>query len=560
MIKVVLLCLCLQLGLCSLRVCPASYFFDDQHCELCQSNCLCVAENTCDSCIPGYTLFEGECIQCPQAAGFIYGTCTGCCSWPNGTLLTCTDCQSVPNMYSFLFSGRCILSPGCFEVDSNGFCSVCREGFYTFDNKLCNQCDLSCATCIGSDSCLTCAPGYYWKVRDGGLCSVCPDGCATCSDDSTCNSCLDEFYFFSDHCLGCPSNCEVCVDGSTCTSCADDYILVSNLCISCVDSTYGGSTGCTTCAEANNFIECSECADLYFLDADNGVCRLCSDYIEGAARCRDEKTPTQCLDDSAVVLTDRYYLVGISCVHNTKSCKKISDIYGNCSSCYDGYYLQAGACTLCATFTGCDSATATVLANVCTCTACDPGYYLVGVVCQPCSVAQCSLCPANACSRCLPGLYFSGGTCASSTATNCLVAKAGSASLCAECNSGYFLGSSETCFQCQENCLSCTDKYTCSECASGWSLTEVAGSSLWACVEFPSNCVAVGEGACVLCEHGFYLESGVCLECSVELGTLGKCEGLCPVDYLINSLMVRVEQWQAQIIAMGTGLIIFIFI
>ncbi len=122
-------------------------------------------------------------------------------------------------------------------------------------------------------------------------------------------------------------------------------ILVSNLCINCTDTTYGGSSGCLKCYQSNNFIQCSKCSDLYFLDSINGVCRLCSNYIPGAARCQDEKTPTQCQNDYNPVLSNRYYLIGISCVQNIKNCKKIIDIHGNCSSCYPGYITNAGGCT-----------------------------------------------------------------------------------------------------------------------------------------------------------------------------------------------------------------------
>ena len=49
-----------------------------------------------------------------------------------------------------------------------------------------------------------------------------------------------------------------------------------------------------------------------------------------------------------------------------------------------------------------------------------------------------------------------------------------------------------------------------------------------------------GRLACTLCEHGYYLSGSICLECSVELGTLSRCDGLCPIDYLIQSLMIRI--------------------
>jgi hypothetical protein len=110
-------------------VCPAGYFFNVQHCDLCAANCICTSSGGCNSCLPGYTSFNGACIQCPQASG-IYGTCSSCCSLTTGTQLSCTNCQTVANSYTFLYSGRCIVSPGCFQIDANGFCTLCFDGFY----------------------------------------------------------------------------------------------------------------------------------------------------------------------------------------------------------------------------------------------------------------------------------------------------------------------------------------------------------------------------------------------------------------------------------------------
>ena len=137
------------------------------------------------------------------------------------------------------------MSEGCFEVDENGFCAVCRTGYFPRDN-ICESCDVSCSTCVDKDNCLTCAPGYYWKVTNGGLCSNCPVGCDSCENDDACSKCLDKYYLYEDHCLACPVNCQTCVGGSTCTSC-ENGILVANLCILCTDTTYGGSTGCLSC-------------------------------------------------------------------------------------------------------------------------------------------------------------------------------------------------------------------------------------------------------------------------------------------------------------------------
>ncbi len=191
---------------------------------------------------------------------------------------------------------------------------------------------------------------------------------------------------------------------------------------------------------------------MYFLDTTYGVCRQCSVFIPGAARCRDEKTPTQCLNDYDPVLTNRYYLVGISCISNTKSCKKINDIYGNCSSCYPGYTLTLGSCVQCP-FTGCLAANSNVVNNLCTCTLCSSGYYLTGVTCTACTTINCAVCLSNVCSACKQGFYFSVNTCLAATALNCVQSKSGSATLCAICATGYYKGSDELCYLCQQNCL-----------------------------------------------------------------------------------------------------------
>ena len=296
-------------------------------------------------------------------------------------------------------------------------------------------------------------------MTNGGLCIACPSGCATCDSSGTCYSCLSGFYLFQSSCLSCPTYCSGCSDGSTCTSCSQG-ILVSSLCVLCTDTTYQGSTGCTNCAASNNFISCTQCADTYFLDS-NGVCQLCSAFITGAIRCSNQNTPTQCQNDYNTTLTERYYLVGITCIKNVKNCRKISDIYGNCSQCYDGYTISSGSCVQC-TFTGCLAANQTVLSNVCTCTECDSGYYLTSPTCTACSTTNCAVCPGDTCSSCVTGFWLNGATCSASTASNCKTAS--TATLCSVCNDGYYKGSDDLCYNCQANCLKCTDRYTCTLC------------------------------------------------------------------------------------------------
>jgi proprotein convertase subtilisin/kexin type 5 len=486
-------------------VCSPGQFFDLQHCETCLANCVCSSMNTCDSCVSGYTAYNGQCIQCPQTSG-IYGTCSSCCSKTSGTQISCTDCMPVVNSYTFLYSGRCIVSPGCFEIDNNGFCTECFPGFYEINN-ICYACDASCATCTDSTNCLTCSPGYYWGIANGGLCTTCPSGCASCNAAGTCSGCLANYYLFQTHCLSCPTDCSSCSDGSTCTTCSAG-ILVSNLCIRCTDLTYGGSVGCTTCSNNNNFIACSQCADTYFLSS-TGVCQSCSSVIPGALRCSDTNTPTQCQNDFSSTLTLRYYLVGITCIQNVKSCRKISDIYGNCSQCYSGYKITSGACVQCS-FTGCDLTTATVTSNVCTCVGCLSGYYLTGVTCTACADIHCTTCTAAGCTICNQGYYLTGITCTANALSNCAVSL--SVSVCTTCAVGFYKGSDNLCHACQSTCATCTARFVCTTCIANYFLNTTSHS----CVQMPSNCLTLSATyACTLCQYGYYLSNGFCLACKV---------------------------------------------
>lgn len=485
-------------------ICPLGYFFDLQHCETCLPFCICTSMNTCSSCVVGYTSYNNQCIQCPQSSG-IYGTCSECCSKTTGTQISCTDCSVVANSYTFLYSGRCIVSPGCFQIDKMGFCQQCFSGFYQ-TNNLCYSCNPSCATCTDSTNCLTCSNGYYWGVSNGGLCTSCPSGCATCDVSQNCYSCLAYYYLFQKHCLSCPVNCNSCTDGSTCTTCSVG-ILVSNLCILCTDLTYGGSVGCTTCLDSNNFIKCTQCQQTYFLDA-SGVCQSCSAFIPGAYMCQNANTPTQCQNDYSITLSSRYYLVGITCIQNVKNCRKISDIYGNCSQCYSNYQLGNGSCTLCA-FTGCVAANSSVLNNVCTCTLCSTGYYLSGVVCTVCSTAFCSTCPTNVCSTCIAGYYLNGGVCSVSALSNCLTA---TATICTVCQPGYYKGTNNLCFNCQSTCATCTGRFVCTSCITNYYLHGPQQS----CLPMPSNCLTLDTNYnCNLCSYGYFLSNYYCLPCKI---------------------------------------------
>ena len=187
-----------------------------------------------------------------------------------------------------------------------------------------------------------------------------------------------------------------------------------------------------------------------------------------------------------MTLSNRYYLVGISCIQNSNKCKKIADVLGNCASCYDLYVYNSAtkACDQCL-FTGCVPANSLVVANVCTCTLCDVGYYLpVGSgTCSACSgVLNCATCTsASVCTSCIAGYYLaSPSTCTSSSVSNCY--RYANASTCFTCLDQFYLGSNNLCYACQANCLKCTNRFTCTSCNVGYYLS----SNI--CIKMPNYC------------------------------------------------------------------------
>lgn len=76
------------------QICPASYFFNGQKCAPCKANCHCTVEDTCSSCLSGYTydaLFQ-NCLQCPIATSAVNIGCKECCYKVQGPAFVCSSC------------------------------------------------------------------------------------------------------------------------------------------------------------------------------------------------------------------------------------------------------------------------------------------------------------------------------------------------------------------------------------------------------------------------------------------------------------------------------------
>lgn len=486
------------------QVCTGASFFNGQRCAPCLTNCQCSQENTCSSCLSGYTydaLFQ-NCLQCPLAVDLVNVGCSQCCYQVQGPAFVCSSCPSGP--YTFLQGGQCIKVMGCTSLSSEGVCLNCATGYY-LNQGACSACDVSCATCYASSLCLTCSVGYYNATNvNNALCQTCSTGCITCSSSSTCTACSSGFRLNAAACTACSANCNSCT-AAACTTCNSLSVLIGTNCHLCTDTSKQGSAGCTTCTASANRVLCSACSSGYYLDPTTSTCYTCSSKFPNPVLCT-YSVPLQCSNDAAVTINTRYYLVNNQCVANTNNCKDMLDSTGKCSSCYftaaTGYYsLINGVCSLC-NVSGCSTYSST-----CQCLSCQNGYQFINNQCVACQSLHCHVCQASvtACQQCAPAYGRLSSACQLCQPSNCYNCD-GDNTVCASCNTGYYL-SGGNCYQCQSNCATCISNTQCTSC--------IAGTYLQAngrCKTLPNNCISIDTatlksnvGSCKRCAFGYIL-------------------------------------------------------
>lgn len=185
----ILIVACAIFALSKSQTCAVSQYFNGQRCGPCSPNCVCQAENTCDSCLSGFTfdaLFQ-NCLQCPLAADSVNVGCKECCSQIYGPAFVCSSCPVGLDIY--LIGGQCIRLSGCLNLSSYGVCTTCSGGYF-LSQSFCLPCDTSCATCYDHTLCLTCKIGYFNSTDiHYSFCTACTVGCSACTSAVSCSTC-----------------------------------------------------------------------------------------------------------------------------------------------------------------------------------------------------------------------------------------------------------------------------------------------------------------------------------------------------------------------------------
>ncbi|CAD8107708.1 unnamed protein product [Paramecium sonneborni] len=455
-----------------------------------------------------------ECLTCSD--GISCDSCSGTNKYLNQTSKLCTSCPT-----GYYLSTICIQCPiQCTQCSSSTNCSACASG-YILSGSSCLSCTAPSTYC-GSPC--TCASGYYLS---GICCHQCDSTCTTCLGTATTCTNLSCQYPCADCVASQPTNCTACIDphqtSPTC-QCISGYIMDTNthMCNAC-------TFPCFTCQNSIN--ECHACFSSYQYDSTAHTCTCLTNQYE------DNGSPKQCQNCQSPCLTCSSFTDCNSCVIGLNR-----HLQGNSCICDDGYYDNAGICTLCPlSCTKCTSATICTeckhlshqVLNDCHCI--DTYYMNASYMCQSC-VSPCVNCTSSLdCLTCIDikqtvvndrcicqdGYYMFNNLC-SQCVNNC--SKCSSDIICTECLETYFLNGS-TCQECSSQCRICQNENLCLNCLLGYTLNF---ENL--CVACLDNCQECNNQlSCEFCKDGFYYESMLCKKCSDNCKTCS-----IQVDYCLS--------------------------
>jgi len=569
--------------------CPQGYYPQNNICVQCPSICLTcqlISGSTvgCISCPSGYVLLASNCFtSCPSgyfqvslASGIkSCQQCSAQCSTCQGTASNCTQCQNNHMLPPTCTSSNCSTTSGNSSyVSTNGTCVNCNSACLTCFGGNSYEC-LSCAntSILQNGMCLPSCPSGF--IQNGSTCAICPTNCQNCtfvSNNTVCSICTSP-YILSPSTDQCVLTCS-----QLSTSNLTYYLTLTGQCQPCV------LTNCLSCIVISQTTQCQTCqtgAFYYngqcYTTCPNGTassynpnscipcqlnCTICS--LSSCAQCN---AGYMLLNGGCVTACPvGYYLLQTSnssvcspctsanCFNCSSatcySCKQpyTVDSNGQCTNCIDGYYYStsASACLICSTLCQtCSSSSnqctscplGTFMLNLTCVNVCPTGYYANSLNnCVACSTINCKLCPNNICQSCSSGVLVV------TSQISCQPS----------CPSGMYADSSTgKCFNCSQNCNSCTSTTSCNNCTSpsilylSYCITSCpsgytnVNQSCIACITGCKVCTSLSN--CTTCQSGLVLNAnGSCTyppnNCSsgYYLNSLGNCSQCFPTCNTCN--------------------------
>ena len=234
-------------GYCLPNCQPNEYWeVSSKKCLQCPNYCsTCSNNNTCLSCIPGFSLQTNLCkIQCPVGTYQVdnnvclpcHPNCNECAAYP-----TCTICKQ----------------PDAKVVEEN--CAKSASGSDPFNyyagyvQNTSQQCDSNCQSCTGSTdrNCTKCHNRFY---KNGDICQPCSQDCYQCQD-------------YSSYCILCPifkrPKQNTCGENQQ-PCAAKQYLSVNSICTPC-------HWTCLTCLNDGSGSNLAQSNSLTCLQCDSGL-------------------------------------------------------------------------------------------------------------------------------------------------------------------------------------------------------------------------------------------------------------------------------------------------
>ncbi|KAL4456740.1 hypothetical protein ABPG73_014766 [Tetrahymena malaccensis] len=505
-----------------------------KYCKQCISSCqTCSSQQNCTSCITGYYLNQNVCLKCDGSCQ----SCTG--SGPNSCSicsqqgyyistqqnnLCVPQCDLSQAQYidssnsSQLFCKKCL--PSCQACSDGQSCTSCIVGYY-LANNICNKCDSSCASCKGpsSSDCLTCNQSQYFiSVKQNNICvPIC---------DLSQSQFIDNSNPLQAYCQICMSSCQTCINLTSCTSCVQGYYLNGSICSQCDSSclSCSGSTSsdCSVCAQSGYYISLNlnkkcvascDTSQAQYIDFSTNpqqpYCRKCSSLCQ---TCSDSQSCTTCIQG--------YYLQASQCFPCDTSCLSCSKAGpSNCIVCQQqGYFISTKQNNICVA--SCDLTQGQYIdqsnpqqyyckqcSNFCqscnnqqNCLACIQGYYLNNNKCFQCdaSCLQCSDQGSSNCTICQQSGYYISTKLNNQCVPQCDTTQAQYVDSTTNTNQYY-------CRQCPEACQICNSATSCTTCKPGYYLDQNTCSP---CDNSCTSCLGPGPNNCLICKQsGYYIST-----------------------------------------------------
>ncbi|KAL7717125.1 protein serine/threonine kinase [Entamoeba marina] len=507
--------------------CDTGYYLENGACNSCNyysSYCTSCNSNECLECSPEYYLSDGKCEVCSN----VWDNCVECSS---------TECLTCESNISTLVKGSCYDCnyrwDNCLTC-SDSECTQCDKGYFVS-----GECYTGCDECSGVEDCNSCSVGYYLSLYQ--WCDPCSEfNCFSCSlvgEQVYCDSCLDGYLYDNN------GNCSNCQDVlENCTLCSGT--ITNAICLECLTGSYLGSdykchscNGCgdegcvndelgyypsTSCNDCSKIPGCESCSNILSINSvteknclvcgngfklEDGTCKLLTNCIEANG-------------NECVLCQSQYILVDGECLHHSTQLGCLSSSNNYCDECDVGYGLYVNdnnenyECKLCPTH--CSECS---VSNFCT--LCDSNYRLnytgssySTYGCIECDIDDCLKCNGTYCGECNESFFVNDtGLCQSCSYydEHCLICSEQSS--CTSCELGYY-AAGNSCLPCSNipGCMTClqTDG-VCTDCADGYLLTK---ESCDTCDSYFPNCMSCSYSSCEKCNENYFLENGVCKQCS----------------------------------------------